>query len=104
MKMMIERIDVLKKTNDDWYPCIKVYNPNTKPKDYESYVRVSFLELQPINEHSYKWRVCVWGNDDCGMERDYMSKQEALQAFIDIISWGSVDMEPLNLKHGFYSA
>lgn len=50
-----ERSDLHRPTSDDW-----------RPNFPDGTVRVSFLELS-----DGQWRVCVWGNDDLGMERDY---------------------------------
>ncbi|MCA9495832.1 MAG: hypothetical protein KC589_02730 [Nanoarchaeota archaeon] len=60
----MKRIDVFKKTSDDWYP--------NYPNDM---VKVSFLKLPNILQNSDdEWRVCVWGNDDFGLERDFQSE------------------------------
>lgn len=49
------RSDVDRPTSDDWHP--------NRP---DGTVRISFMELS-----TRQWRVCVWGGDDCGMERDF---------------------------------
>lgn len=48
-------------------------------------VKVSFLKLHNFLQNTYEWRVCIWGNDDFGLERDFQSKKEAEEVF-DIIS------------------
>jgi hypothetical protein len=45
------KFNCLKEVNDDWYPNID-----------GKYVTVSLYEGSPES------LVCVWGNDDCGME------------------------------------
>jgi hypothetical protein len=32
------------------------------------------------------WRVCVWGADDDGMERDFADKDEAFDVYWSLIS------------------
>ncbi len=56
--------------SDDWYP--------NYPGDM---VRVRFLMLSDGN-----WRVCVWGADDDGMERDFADKDEAYKVYFSLIS------------------
>jgi hypothetical protein len=41
------------------------------------------------------WRVCVWGNDDFGMERDFTDEDEAFNMFHQVISWKYVNMTEL---------
>ena len=56
----MKRVDVFKKTNDDWYPAFEMGG--------EKLVEVSFIQLTPwLPAEERIWRVCVWGNDDCGM-------------------------------------
>lgn len=55
----LERSEIHRPTSDDWSPNFP-----------DGTVRISFLEL-----HDGMWRVCVWGNDDLGMERDYASTE-----------------------------
>jgi hypothetical protein len=91
------KINVYKKTNDDWYPNFKIENG-------DDLVRVSFTQTGPDPNLGYgDWRVCVWGNDDCGMERDFILEGEALNIFYQVIGWDSVDMDKLE-KLGFVSA
>ena len=47
-------------TSDDWYPTAS-----------DGTVRVSYLLL--ING---EWRVCVWGDDDFGLERDFPANEK----------------------------
>ena len=51
------------------------------------------------------WRVCVWGNDDIGMEIDYAHNQEshALTMFMQVVGLERVNMKTLS-DMGFYGA
>ena len=59
-------------SNEDWYPTL------------EGKVRVSL-----IGWSDGAWRVCVWGGDDFGLERDWASssgaRHEARQQFDRIV-------------------
>ena len=52
-------------TNENWYPTRE-----------DGTVKASLLSLS-----DGKFRVCVWGEDDFGLERDYESLLEAREAF-----------------------
>ncbi len=94
----MKRVDVFKKTNDDWYPAFEMGG--------EKLVEVSFIQLTPwLPAEERVWRVCVWGNDDCGMERDFSPNEENLawSIFINVIGEEYVDMKFL-LSLGFVSA
>lgn len=93
---LVIRKVIYKPTNDDWYPAFIVENEDL------NLVQVTFTRIGPDNG-KYKWRVCVWGADDCGMERDYWDKYDALNMFHDIAGWVFVDREDL-IKCGFISA
>jgi hypothetical protein len=56
-----ERSDVRRPTSDDWHPTAR-----------DGTVKVTFVELS-----TGQWRVCVWGDDDCGMERDFGPDERA---------------------------
>lgn len=58
-------------TNEDWYPTV------------EGRVKVSLVELKSAPA---KFRVCVWGGDDFGLEKDYESFDEAFIVFDRIVS------------------
>ena len=94
----MKRVDVFKKTNDDWYPAFEMGG--------EKLVEVSFIQLTPwLPVEERIWRVCVWGNDDCGMERDFNPNEEshAWSIFLNVIGEEYVDMKFL-LSLGFVSA
>ena len=48
----MKRVDVFKKTHDDWYPAFEM--------DGEKLVEVSFIQLTPwLPVEERVWRVCV---------------------------------------------
>lgn len=72
----------------------------------EKLVEVSFIRLTPwLPAEERIWRVCVWGNDDYGMERDFNPNEENLawSIFLNVIGEEYVDMKFL-LSLGFVSA
>lgn len=72
-------------TTDDWYSTY----PNKQ-------VRVRFCQL-PVNRSIY--RVCVWGADDFGMERDFDSRVDALEMFNSIQDSTTIkELENLNFQ------
>lgn len=90
------RIEVFKETTDDWFPSYKVYD--------RKLVTVSLTQTGPDpNAGNGEWRVCVWGADDCGMERDYTDLSQAREMFYQVIEWEYVNMSELTLN-GFVSA
>lgn len=92
-----ERVSVMMPTLGDWYPSFKI---NNHPSGLSEGVKVSFLELLPFRKYPQMWRVCVWGNDDFGMERDFESRADAHQMFTLITSWETVEVYEL-LQHEF---
>ncbi len=86
-------IIVYKDTSDEWYGnyCI-VGEPGT------ALVCVSLLQLD-----DGQWRVCAWGNDDCGVERDFLDRDQALAVFLEVITPNTVTMDDF-IKRGFISA
>jgi len=51
-----------------------------------------------------EFRVCVWGADDCGMERDFENREaEALNTFMQVIGLPDVNFQDLK-QLGFVSA
>lgn len=81
------RIDVFKRTQDNWCPN---YSDNL--------VEVSLL---PLGEGG--WRVCAWGADDFGLEKDFTSATAAMITFMEVIGWEFVDMQKLR-ELGFIAA
>jgi hypothetical protein len=96
------RIVVFKRTADDWFSNYKIEG-DARVSDL---VEVSFLKTGGLSNIG-EWRVCIWGNDDMGMERDYTDdeagKVAALAMFMKVISWKFVDIVMLN-DEGFVNA
>lgn len=90
-------IDVFKRTSDEWYPSFLEY------RNGESLVRVSFTQTGPNPPIDGEWRVCAWGADDCGLEKDFTDEQEAWVCFLEVIGYEDVTMDSL-AKLGFKSA
>lgn len=88
------RIDVFKRTNDDWYPPYRL----TGEKE-QRLVEVSFMNLS-----NGEWRVCAWGGDDMGLERDYSNEGEAFNVFLQIIGKEYVDTRMLIQEFTFHPA
>lgn len=89
----MKRIDIFKKTKDDWYP--------NYPNDM---VKVSFLQLHNFLQNTNEWRVCVWGNDDFGLEHDFKSKKEAEKVFEIISNLDIISQDFLLLEMKFWPA
>lgn len=59
---------------------------------YGELVEVGLVKLAPdTDEH----RVSVWGNDDMGMVKDYLTKQEALTMFIHLTTLEDLSIDVL---------
>lgn len=85
------RCEIYKQTTDDWFPCYVVEDEGTQ------LVRIKFTHT------GSEWRVCAWGADDCGMERDFIDKNEAWFCFLEVIRLEDVTKDCLK-KRGFVSA
>ena len=90
------RVEVLKKTNDNWCGS---YTVNGYGPDKLMFVEVVFNG----NIGDGVWRTCVWGNDDCGMEFDCATETECWNKFLQVIGMDFVDMVALR-ELGFVSA
>jgi hypothetical protein len=89
-------ISLYKETKDDWCGNFKT--------DFHNLVCVMFTQTGPDPKNGNgEWRVCVWGNDDLGMERDFTDESLALSCFYQVIGWKYVDFKPL-AKFGFVNA
>lgn len=86
------RCEVFKITSDDWYPSYKL-------EDKTKLVQVSFMQILLPSS----WLVCVWGQDDCGMEKFFGTENEAWCTFLRIIGLEDVTMSELT-KLGLTSA
>lgn len=87
------KVTVFKRTTDDWCPSYKTTNS-------DQFVKVTFNVVGP---HGLEWRVCAWGADDMGMEKDFPSEEEAWKCFMEVIILEDVTVEALQ-KLGFVSA
>lgn len=75
------RLDVFKQVSEDWYGPFRI----ARDKRYEGawFVRVSLMELPFAEPVTY--RVCVWGNDDFGMEFDTPSLDIARELYTALV-------------------
>lgn len=93
----MKRLDVFKLTDDDWHGSYIIkgwHNGVENPK----LVTVTFTWLTDGN-----WRVCVWGNDDFGLERDYANENEAWEMFQLLLEQEKVNTGWLK-SNGFVNA
>ncbi len=87
--------NVIKFTDDNWHG-------NYEIEEYQTIknvklVEVSLLYLIPPNsEKPDMWRVCVWGNDDFGLELDGEDYEKARDLFLKVLNMEKVNKEPLN--------
>ena len=93
-----QRIEVYKYTSDNWCPSFELDNPYGKG---ELLVRVSTMPLMTDGDDRY--RVCVWGEDDMGMERDFPDSVDAADMFNRVLRLKDVTMSSLE-SLGFVSA
>lgn len=94
-------ISVYKPTQDDWYGNYLLKRPSDI--DGLGLVQVMFTQTGPLPPFNGKWRVCVWGNDDCGMEKDFDDEVMAMVTFMRVIGWTFVNKEILR-QEGFVPA
>ena len=59
---------------------------NFKIADDVRYKDTRFCELSILHLHDGQWRVCIWGNDDTGMDRDFPADkfEEAHALFLHV--------------------
>lgn len=97
---VFKTIEVFKRTLDEWYPSYQLKTANDKLLR-EDLVLVSFMQLD-----SGFWRVCAWGQDDMGLERDWPAEEErqAFTTFLQIIGWETVEQRRLIDDFNFVSA
>lgn len=82
-------INVYKNTPDDWYPCL--------PGDLVS------VTMLPDNSFGNKYRICIWGRDDCGLEKLYLTEERALTEYMQLIGGETVNKDDL-ISRGFITA
>lgn len=97
---MKNKISVYKDAQSNWYPSYTF-----KDYTYTMLVEVSFIKLPSLanSDNSFNYRVCAWGWDDFGLEKDFVSRKEAYDCFIQVISLKFVNVEDLT-GLGFKSA
>lgn len=86
MKDKFQRYDTLKPTTEDWYPTLP-----------SGQVRVS-CHLNVPNQSGIHHVVCVWGGDDCGMEKFFHGESEkkgAHDLYLRICKLPIVNRDPL---------
>lgn len=81
----------LVKTKEDWYPT------------HDGEVQVSLLPLKKIEGEAQLWRVCIWGGDDFGMEKDFLSRLRAKYVY-DSINESTIAKSYLKEVLGFQHA
>lgn len=87
---------------DDWAPPFRL-NGWYQGGENRSLVEVSLLTLVAGRGSPSKTRVCVWGADDRGMERDFDGEFEARACFDAILALEAVTMKDLRAR-GFVPA
>jgi hypothetical protein len=90
------KIEVYKETDDEWHPN---YHKNLVSVSYGDYSK------QEHYQYDSKYRVSVWGADDCGMELwfDATSEAKAMNLFMQVIGMKSVNRSNLT-SLGMHSA
>lgn len=93
------------RTREDWYPS---FRPSQRPNnpDYHNplpftALRVSMTQLFVSDTHPDSvWRVCVWGADDFGMERDVATPVTAQRLFNAIQDFTTVaDLKRMGFRN-----
>ncbi len=70
------------RTTDNWHPSIN-----------GMFVRVSTMPLFAIGDQPRMYRVCVWGGDDFGVEKDFENQNDADFLYDKLCSMAFVDIE-----------
>lgn len=91
-------------TREDWHPAIHI---NAQGQEVFSYLpeaehcRTFFcLAFHQLGEGL--WRVCAWGGDDFGLEKDFADREKALKLYESIQPWTTV--KTLIGRYGFKHA
>ena len=84
---MGNNVSVFKLTDDDWH---ESFNVNTGI-NYFDLVEVSFIQL----DDNEGWRVCCCGDDDFGLEKDFVNEREAWASFVSVIGMKKVSISEL---------
>lgn len=89
-------LSCFKPTSEDWYG-------NFKIADDARHVDLKLVHVSCIRLHDGTWRVCVWGNDDMGMEYDQPYESNARNIFTEVCMMDDVTHWRLR-ELGFVSA
>ena len=88
---MKNKITVYKETQSNWYPnyTLKGYN--------KMLVQINFGKLLTLSnsDNGFNYRVSIWGEDDYGLEKDFINRREAYECFTHIISMEYVNIQDL---------
>lgn len=90
------RVEMFKPTRDKWHP-------NYHIADDARYAETGFVRVSLLGLNDGVHRVCVWGADDMGMERDFSLKPAARDMFRRLALMPSVEIATLK-QHGFVRA
>lgn len=94
---MYERQSCFKITNDNWYPPYQIKGWHKGVKD-QSLVEVSFMKLL-----DGRYRCCVWGADDYGLEFDREDRQTVWEIYLSLLEKDVIERDAL-YKLGFVRA
>lgn len=83
------RVDVFKRTDDDWYPSYNLEQWN-KGVEKQKLVEVTFCTTGANPPYDGEWRVCIWGGDDCGLEKDFSDETMAWDCYLQVIGLETV--------------
>ena len=70
-------LTIFKEVSEDWYGNYRIADDQ---RYFGKYVSIKISKL-----FSGLFRVCVWGNDDLGMDRDFEIESEAIAVFQQLI-------------------
>lgn len=98
--MNIESRSAFKLTQDEWYPAFKLDGSHRGAKN------PWLVEVSHIRYEDGTSRVCVWGADDHGLERDFPTGEtdKSLAMFLDVLDQKYVNHGYLKNTLGFVSA
>ena len=95
----MNRVIVYKETEDDWSPS---YWRTTRlyPDSGSAIVELSLFPLTNEGNDPILWRVAAWGGDDCGIDKDFGTAEEARTAFYELVNLPVINKQTL-LDRGF---
>lgn len=85
---------IFKPVTEPWYG-------NYKIQDDKRFEDVLLVTVRLVGLNDGKFRVCVWGNDDLGMEKDFEDDLQATQVFSAIVLEESLTRKTLEDKYNF---